>query len=169
MSGGSKRSVPARGGPLVGVANELVLAGIEVVQVLDRRLRDRAGVSLNQFNALRVVAGRRGDEVGAADLIRILGVSSAHATTVLNQLEERGLVERRESTNDRRRRLVSLTAAGEETLDAARPTLAELEDQVSAAIDGQDQAALLRTQLRQIRLTLRHALTAENWDDCVGP
>jgi DNA-binding MarR family transcriptional regulator len=145
------------------------MAGLELGQVLERGLRDRVGLSVNQFNVLRVVAGRSPGTAHAVDLTRVLGMSSAHATTVLHQLEERGLIERHESAVDRRRRALSVTDGGREALRAASPLFADLEERIGGLLGAPDQRTLLRGQLRQIRLALRHGVTAQEWDDCIGP
>lgn len=151
------------------VVDELLMTGLELGQVLERGLRDRAGLSVSQFNVLRVVAGREDGAAHAVDLIRVLGLSSAHATTLLQQLEERGLVERRESTTDRRRRAVSVTPAGRDLLDRLRPLLTDLDARLAGVLGPAGQRVALHAQLRQMRLALRHGLTAQEWDDCVGP
>ena len=45
-----------------------------------------------------------------------VGVDAPYATLIVDTLEERGLVERRPDPADRRRKLVSLTAAGKEAV-----------------------------------------------------
>jgi DNA-binding MarR family transcriptional regulator len=151
------------------VVSELLMTGLELGQVLERGLRDRAGVSVSQFNVLRVVAGREGGSAHAVDLIRVLGISSAHATTILNQLEERGLVERSESTTDRRRRAVAVTAAGRDLLEAVRPLLIGLDARIAGALGDPEVRTEFHGRLRRLRLALRHGITAQEWDDCIGP
>lgn len=164
---GDARAESPGGAP--GTVNELLMAGLELAQVLERGLRDRAGLSVNQFNVLRVVAGRESGVAHAVDLTRVLGMSSAHATTVLHQLEQRGLIERRESEFDRRRRAVTVTGEGRQVVEVAAPLLVELEERIAAVLGPQAQRAQLRSQLRQLRLALRNGVTAQEWDDCVGP
>lgn len=137
--------------------------------MLERGLRERAGLTVNQFNVLRVIAGRDSGTAHAVDLIRVLGMSSAHATTVLHQLEERGLIERHESAIDRRRRAIHLTEQGRVTLRSALPLLGDLEERMATVLGDSAQRARLRAELRQARLALRHGITAQEWDDCVGP
>lgn len=152
-----------------GVAMELFMAGAELSQVLERTVRRRSGLNLHQFNVLRAITARDPDPTYATDLTRALSISAAHATTVLQQLEQRGLVDRTESPVDRRRRVIRLTRPGEEVLAAALPALAELEHGVAAALGTDSEASDLRADLRSIRLALRHVLVAEDWEDCVGP
>jgi DNA-binding MarR family transcriptional regulator len=169
MRGPGKSPAGSPGGDgTPGTATELLMAGADLWQVLERMVRRRADLSLNQFNVLRVLSGREPDSAHASDLTRTLSMSSAHATTVLQQLEQRGLIERRESPNDRRRRVVRLTAEGTAALDQARPALALLEGCVVGALGSEVDQATIRADLRRIRLALRHALATEDWD-CVGP
>lgn len=145
------------------------MAGAELSQVLERALRRRSGLNLHQFNVLRVLRARDAGPTYATDLSRALSISSAHATTVLQQLEQRGLIDRSESAVDRRRRVIQLTPTGADALASAWPALEELERGVGAAVGSDSQASDLRSELRAIRLALRHALAAEDWEDCVGP
>jgi DNA-binding MarR family transcriptional regulator len=131
-------------------------------------VRRRADLSLVQFNALRVLGGREPEAAQPSDLTRALRMSSAHATTVLHQLEQRGLVERSESAGDRRRRLARMTPAGRSALAAAVPATVLLEERLAATLGSAEASAALFAELRQVRLALREALAAEDWD-CVGP
>jgi DNA-binding MarR family transcriptional regulator len=151
-----------------GAVAELLVAGTELAQVLERLIRRRAGISLVQFNALRVLGAREPEAAQPSDLTRVLRMSSAHATTVLQQLEQRGLAERSASPSDRRRRLVRLTSAGRAALDEALPALALLEDRLLAALGSAEASAELWGQLRRVRLVMREALAADDLD-CVGP
>jgi hypothetical protein len=84
MRGPGKSPAGSPGGDgTPGTATELLMAGADLWQVLERMVRRRADLSLNQFNVLRVLSGREPDSAHASDLTRTLGMSSAHATTVL--------------------------------------------------------------------------------------
>lgn len=52
-------------------------------------------------------------------LARANGVDAPYATLIVDKLESHGLVERRPHPEDRRRKLVSLTAAGRDAVDIA--------------------------------------------------
>lgn len=151
-----------------GTTMELLMAGGEVSRALDRMVRRRAELNLAQFNALRVIASREPDPAQPSDLTRILRMSSAHATAVVHQLAERGLVERAPSPGDQRLRLIRLTTRGRRALDAALPALAELDARLSAALGSQEASAALWGRLREVRLALREALAADDLDGA-GP
>lgn len=50
-------------------------------------------------------------------LAEAVGVDAPYATLIVDSLEERGLVERQPDPVDRRRKLVTLTAAGQDAVD----------------------------------------------------
>jgi DNA-binding MarR family transcriptional regulator len=80
------------------------------------------------------------------DLIAALGSDAAYITLILDELERRGLVERAPDPGDRRRKLVSITAAGAQAADEARAILATPPEGV-AALSEDD----LRTLLAVLR------------------
>lgn len=89
-----------------------------------------------------------------------LGVSVASATGIVGRMEERGLVERRHSSTDRRVVLVHPTETGnavfQELNDARRARLGELLGRLA-----DDELAALLSGLRAMR-TARNALHAEH-------
>lgn len=164
---GNRASDPAEVTPTPGVVAELMLAGVDLGDLLERLVRRHADLSLAQFNAMRVVKGREPAAAQASDLTRVLRMSSAHATTVLQHLEGRGFIEREESVTDRRRRPVTLTEEGRAALSVATPALAQLEARVAEVLGGEQMSALWGG-LRSVRLSVREALATDDLD-CVGP
>jgi DNA-binding MarR family transcriptional regulator len=113
------------------------------------------GLRARHLIALTVLREQRGSTQQA--LATTLQVDRTNLVGLLNELEADGLIARRRSSEDRRRHIVELTAAGAQQLAAAECALAAAEAEVLGALDLQQ------------RETLYHLLqraTAEAHLDC---
>jgi DNA-binding MarR family transcriptional regulator len=79
------------------------------------------GLTGTQLLLLRETARR--EEVSGGELAKALSLSHASVTTILDRLENRGLIVRTRSTTDRRRFIVDLTVEGHKILNNAPPPL----------------------------------------------
>ena len=105
------------------------------------------GIGLNQFSVLA-----RMNRVGPSpvqELARHLVMDRSTLGHLLRPLEERGLVRLRVSKEDRRSRLVMLTAAGKALLARARPLWAAAQARFESTF-GEKAALNLRTTLKRI-------------------
>lgn len=74
-----------------------------------REVSDQVGLSFGKTRALRRIARR---PMPMGELAALLGVDPPNLTTVIDDLEHAGLVERQAHPSDRRVKLVAATAAG---------------------------------------------------------
>ena len=74
-----------------------------------REVSDQLGLSFGKTRALRRIAVR---PMPMRELATLLGVDPPNLTTVVDELERAGLVERQAHPTDRRVKLVAATAAG---------------------------------------------------------
>lgn len=118
-----------------------------LVDYLARHLRRRSEAALAPLDlrtrhlvALTVLR-TRGD-VTQRDLATALVLDGTNLVGLLNELEGRGLVERRRSTEDRRRHVVTLTLDGERLLCEAERALTAVEDEVFEPLTAQQREQL---------------------------
>src|SRR5690242_5608605 len=91
------------------------------------------GLTGRQYLVLAVLAS---DEPSSQlELATLCGLLPAQVVPVLDALESRGLVARQRSEDDRRRSVVRLTRAGEETLGKADELARSIEDALFGDLD----------------------------------
>ncbi|MFE1510901.1 MarR family winged helix-turn-helix transcriptional regulator [Streptomyces sp. NPDC058726] len=120
-------------------------------QAEDAPLR-RAGLTRAEFDLLGALR-RTGHELTPSELARETFSSGAAVTKRLKHLGERGLVERRGDTRDRRVAHVRLTGSGRDTVDGILPAQLAYENAVLSGLDGPELgelAALLGELLGQL-------------------
>lgn len=130
--------------------SELPARVADLLATANRRLRraskpvfERAGITPSQLRVLRLLAAA-GEPLRISELARRLDVIPRSATSVVDLLEERSLVERRPDPGDRRATLVALTPAGAEILQALRAHRAAGLAELLGRLTPQEQADLVR-------------------------
>ena len=75
-------------------------------------------------------------------LIEALGLDASNLVALLNELEDAGLIVRRRDRADRRRGIIELSPEGERMLLEVDRALAEVDDEVLAALSADERATL---------------------------
>jgi DNA-binding MarR family transcriptional regulator len=96
---------------------------------------EEAGFDPYDYSVLAILA--EGARQAQATIADTLSLDPSRLVALLDSLEERGLVERQRDPQDRRRHVVSITAAGERELSKLRTMVKELEDEYMAPLDSE--------------------------------
>lgn len=144
------------------VINQPTHRSAALLDHLARRMRLRSELALAPLGlrprhlvALTMLRDHAGSTQQA--LSATLQIDRTNLVGLLNELEAQKLIERRRSTEDRRRHIVELTKVGESVLAKAEFALAAVEDDVLGALDDEQRETLYR---------LLHQATIEHVIDC---
>jgi DNA-binding MarR family transcriptional regulator len=103
---------------------------------------EAVGASPYHFTLLAVLdEGARETQATIADA---LGYDPSYLVGLLDELEQRNLIERKRDPADRRRHIVRLTPAGKKTLARLRAMYAKLNEDFFAPLDAEERATLRR-------------------------
>jgi DNA-binding MarR family transcriptional regulator len=130
-----------------GLPEELVASSTFLLKRLGFAAKERAikayeeiGLHPYHYGILLVLAeGSRETQGSIADA---LGYDRGQLVGLLDELEERGLIERRRDPKDRRRHVVRLTADGKRTLRQLRALAQQLDDEFLAPLNDKERANL---------------------------
>jgi DNA-binding MarR family transcriptional regulator len=105
--------------PAVRLWSGLNRAHAAIARQLGAELQSRHGLSLNDYEALELLARADGRRLKRIELARRLGLTPSGVTRLLEGLEDAGLVARASCPEDLRVTYAQLTDAGAERLEAA--------------------------------------------------
>jgi DNA-binding MarR family transcriptional regulator len=125
----------------VAALGELLSRAARAIHAQSRELLAPLGMTPAEARALRTLA-REGEPLRMADLAERLHVVPRTATTLVDALEQAGLVERRADPGDRRSTLVRLTPQGDDRMGDMRRARRDAAGQLLSALDDDEQARL---------------------------
>jgi len=116
-----------------------------------------AGVGLSDFGVLELLLHKGPQPVN--EIGRRIGLTSGSITTAVDRLESSGLVKRGNDPDDRRARLVRLTALGKERAVALFADHKKTMDQVASELSATERATLTRL-LKKLGMSVEERLEA---------
>ena len=108
------------------VCDNVLIAIRRIIQSIDlhsKSLVKQFGLTGPQLTILKEIS--QSSEITASDLSRAISLSQATVTGVIDRLEKKGLISRRQSDRDRRRTLIEITSSGDLLLEPAPPLMQE--------------------------------------------
>src|SRR5207248_8307194 len=114
----------------------------------EKAMREYESTGLSPYHHAILVALEEDTHETQGSIADALGYDRGQLVGLLDELEERGLVERRRDPNDRRRHLVRLTADGKRMLRRLRALSGEIEDDFFAPLNEEERATLYALLLR---------------------
>ena len=151
MNATSPKTSPAR--PTPRLPEELVASATFLMKRLGFAAKERAMAAYEEtglhpyHHAILLVLGE-GSRATQGSIADALGYDRGQLVGLLDELEERELVERRRDPNDRRRHLVRLTPEGKRALRRLRTLSRQLEDEFLAPLSHEERADLHALLLR---------------------
>jgi DNA-binding MarR family transcriptional regulator len=106
------------------------------------------GVTPVQYGALQGVANT--PDIDQRTLARSLGFDTSTIAGVIDRLEARGLLQRSVSSEDRRARLLTLTAEGHAVLKAVQPGVRQAQQRMLDPLSAQERAEFMRMLQRVV-------------------
>jgi DNA-binding MarR family transcriptional regulator len=105
--------------PFASKAQETTVALLRTTDVVRRRLArvvEREGITLQQYNVLRILRGAGGEPMAALDVAERLIEETPGVSRLLDRLVRKGFIQRDRCSQDRRRLECSITRKGLELL-----------------------------------------------------
>ena len=115
-------------------------------------------VTALEYAALPYLSKQAGDPgIDQIGLAARLGIDRNHTSLLVDQLEAKGLVERRVNSTDRRARLLYLTKKGQRLFERLRPAMLAVNERILAPLEPAERELLLDLLLRVIAGNWAHA------------
>ena len=143
----SATNIETQPDPLRGLPEELVSSPAYLLKRLgfiakERAVAAYAQVGLHPYHHAILAALDEGSRETQGAIADALGYDRGQLVGLLDELEERGLVERRRDPADRRRHIVRLTSEGKRTLAKLRALARSLEDELFGPLDSRERERL---------------------------
>ena len=146
MSSALQREIRQRR-PFQSPGHEAVLGLLRTADLVRRQaaaLVEPHGITLQQFNVLRILRGARDEGLPTLEVAVRMVEQTPGVTRLLDRLEAKELVRRQRCPNDRRQHLCWISAKGLALLEKLDPVTARAHDDTLKGLRQKDRVSLIR-------------------------
>ena len=119
--------------------------GLNLYEKVTLSVREKYGLSYMEFVVLLFIANNS-EYKKASDIVEILGIAKSHVSETLNTLEEKGLVERKRDTQDKRSSILEVRERAKDIIEEGRRAQKEYHDLVFGSLSDDELKELGRLQ-----------------------
>ncbi|SFR31707.1 DNA-binding transcriptional regulator, MarR family [Robiginitalea myxolifaciens] len=119
----------------------LLLVGNRINDALSQSLKP-FGVSLQQFNVLRILRGQKGEPANLSTLNERMVHKMSNTTRLVDKLISRGFVDRQVCPSNRRKVEITITTAGEKALTQMDQAIDQTQSELTRDFDDEMLATL---------------------------
>ena len=119
--------------------------GLNLYEKVTTPVREKYGLSYMEFVVLLFIANNS-EYKKASDIVEILGIAKSHVSETLNTLEEKGLVERKRDTQDKRSSILEVMERAKDIIEEGRRAQKEYHDLVFGSLSDDELKELGRLQ-----------------------
>ena len=119
--------------------------GLNLYEKVTLSVREKYALSYMEFVVLLFIANNS-EYKKASDIVEILGIAKSHVSETLNTLEEKGLVERKRDTQDKRSSILEVMERAKDIIEEGRRAQKEYHDLVFGSLSDDELKELGRLQ-----------------------
>ena len=119
--------------------------GLNLYEKVTLPVREKYGLSYMEFVVLLFVANNS-EYKKASDIVEILGIAKSHVSETVNTLEEKGLIERKRDTQDKRSSILEVMERAKDIIEEGRRAQKEYHDLVFGSLSDDELKELGRLQ-----------------------
>ena len=119
--------------------------GLNLYEKVTLPVREKYGLSYMEFVVLLFIANNS-EYKKASDIVEILGIAKSHVSETLNTLEEKGLVERKRDTQDKRSSILEVMERAKDIIEDGRNVQKEYKAMIYRGINEREMKEFCRVQ-----------------------
>ena len=146
MARSSVQSEIRQSRPFRSKKQEATIALLRTASVVGRalsRVLEPWGLSLAQYNALRIIRGAAPDGIATLAIRERMIEEGTTITRILDKLEQSGYIRRERALPDRRQVICEVTAGGRRLLDSIDPVVDAADEEAVASLSAREVGQLI--------------------------